>query len=51
MERALVAPDGTSLFRPMHPSDAVMISRYQSHHIVADHLVFVIVHIVDSRDV
>lgn len=51
MQRALIAPDRTSLFRPMHPGNTVMISRYQPHHVVSNHLVLIIVYIVDSRDV
>ena len=32
----------------MHPSDAIVVSRYQPHHIVTDHLVFVVVDVIDS---
>ena len=32
----------------MHSSDAIVVSRYQPHHVVTDHLVFLVVYVVDS---
>lgn len=50
MKRADITPNRTRLFRPMHSRNAIVIPRDQSHYIIPNHLIFVIVHIVDPRD-
>lgn len=51
MKRTLITPNSTSLPRPMHPRDTVVIPRDQSHDILSDHLLFVTVYVVDFGDV
>lgn len=51
MQRALITPNRTSLPRPMHPRNAIMIPRNQPHHILPNHRVLIIIHIIDPRDV
>lgn len=35
----------------MHPVNAVMLPRDQPHHAVSDRGIFIVIHIVDARDV
>lgn len=50
MQSADIAPDSASSLSPMHPGYAVVVARNEPQDIVADHLVLVRVHVVNSAD-
>lgn len=50
MQSAFVAPDSTSLCGPMHPGNTIVVPCEQSQKVVPNHLVFVVVHIIDPRN-
>ena len=51
MPHARIIPNGSRTLRPVHASDAVMVVCDQAHDIVTDHLVFIIIYVVDSSHV
>ena len=49
--RTGIIPDGSTVLRPVHPCKTVMVPRHQTHHVLANHLVLIVVHVVDPRHV
>ena len=47
MQSTRITPNRTSLPRPMHPRNTIMIPRNQPHHIVPNHRILVTVNIID----
>lgn len=49
MPNARVVPNSHRSLRPMHACNTIMVMRDQTHEIVSDHLVFIVIHAVDTR--
>lgn len=50
MHRAYITPDRTRLLRPMHSRNAIMIPSNKPQAIISNHLILVIVNVVNTRD-
>lgn len=49
MPNARVIPNRHRTLRPMHAGNTIMIVGHQTHDIVADHLVFIVIYAIYTR--